>query len=372
MSERRIAHLDMDAFYASVELLRRPELRGLPLIVGGRGDPSRRGVVTTASYEARRFGVGSGMALRIAAARCPGAVFLPADFDEYRRLSRLFKAAIARIAPAIEDRGIDEVFIDLSDLPGVEAEGGGLLAREIKHEVFRDTGLSCSIAVAPNKLLAKLGSELDKPDGLTVLRMSDLEPRIWPLAAARINGIGPKAAARLGELGIHTIGELAARPPAELVAAFGDNYGRWLHEAAWGRDERPVVTERDPKSFSRETTFEFDLHPTHQRDEIEAQLTRLAERVAADLARRGWAGRSVGLKLRFADFSTVTRDTRLPQPSADPALIAAAAREGLARVELRQKIRLLGVRVGGLESLAGRGSGFPLGAENLPLFAEPD
>lgn len=340
----------MDAFYASVELLRRPELRGRPLIVGGRGDPSRRGVVTTASYEARRFGVGSGMALRIAAARCPEAVFLPADFDEYRRLSRLFKAAIARIAPAIEDRGIDEVFIDLTELPGVEAEGGGLLAREIKHEVYRDTGLSCSIAVAPNKLLAKLGSELDKPDGLTVLHMSDLAPRIWPLAAARINGIGPKAAARLADLGIHTIGELAARPPAELVTAFGAHYGEWLYEAAWGRDARPVVLERDPKSFSRETTFEHDLHPLRQRAEIEAQIARLAERVAADLARRGWVGRSVGLKLRFADFSTVTRDSRLARPTAAAGPILAATREGLARIELRQKVRLLGVRVGGLES----------------------
>lgn len=346
--ERRIAHLDMDAFYASVELLRHPELRGKPLIVGGRGDPSRRGVVTTANYEARRFGVSSGMALKVAAALCPAAAYLPADFDEYRRVSRLFKAAIARLAPAVEDRGIDEVFIDLSSVPGVEVEGGGLLAREIKHEVFRDTGLTCSIAVAPNKLLAKLGSELDKPDGLTVLMPEDLEPRIWPLAASRVNGIGPKAARRLDELGIHTIGELAARPEVELVAAFGQSFGQWLHQAAHGIDDRPVVLERDPKSFSRETTFERDLHPVREREAIEAQLARLAERVAADLSRRGWVGQSVGLKLRFADFTTVTRDTRLPLASADPALILAAAREGLSRIELRQRIRLLGVRMGAL------------------------
>ncbi len=354
----------MDAFYASVELLRRPELRGRPVIVGGRGDPSRRGVVTTASYEARRFGVGSGMAMKIAAARCPDAVFLPADFDEYRRLSRLFKAAIARLAPAIEDRGIDEVYIDLSQVPGVEVEHGGLLAREIKHEVYRDTGLTCSIAVAPNKLLAKLGSELDKPDGLTVLLPQDLESRVWPLAASRINGVGPKAAARLAEMGIATIGQLAARPAAELIAAFGQSYGAWLHAAAHGIDERPVVLERDPKSFSRETTFERDLHPVRERSEIEAVLTSLVQRVAADLARRGWAGRTVGLKLRFADFSTLTRDLTLPQATADAAAIEVAVRDGLARIELRQKVRLLGVRVGGLVSRAE----IEAGPESLSLF----
>ncbi|MEG1969501.1 MAG: DNA polymerase IV [Burkholderiaceae bacterium] len=349
---RRIAHLDMDAFYASVELLRRPDLRGKPVIVGGRGDPSRRGVVTTANYEARRFGVGSAMPLRIAAARCPEAIFLPADFDEYRRLSRLFKAAITRLAPAIEDRGIDEVFIDLTAVAGVEVEHGGLLAREIKHEVYCDTGLTCSIAVAPNKLLAKLGSELDKPDGLTVLLPADLEPRIWPLAASRINGIGPKAAARLAEIGIDTIGQLAARPPAELIAVFGPTYGAWLHAAAHGIDDRPLVLEREPKSLSRETTFEHDLHPIRQRAEIEAVLARLAEKVAADLARRGYGGRTVGLKLRFADFTTLTRDFSLPQATQDSALIHAAVIECLARVSLTRKVRLLGVRVGALASCA--------------------
>ncbi len=348
--QRRIAHLDMDAFYASVELLRRPELRGKPVVVGGRGRPSptSRGVVTTASYEARRFGVRSGMPLRTALARCPDAVFLPTDFDEYRRMSRLFKRAIAEIAPAIEDRGIDEVYIDLTDVPGVEVERGAAVAREIKHNVFVATGLSCSIGIAPNKLLAKLGSELDKPDGLTVLDFADLPTRIWPLPAGRINGIGPKAAAKLQALGIHTIGDLAQAPLAALVARFGEHTGHWLARVAHGRDERAVVTHSEPKSRSRETTFDRDLDPATERAAIDEVIGRLSVQVAADLARRGYLGRTIGIKLRFDDFTTVTRDVTLPQPTAQADLVTRTARGMLAKVDLRRRIRLLGVRVGNL------------------------
>ena len=200
---RRIAHLDMDAYYASVELLRRPELRGVPLVIGGgRGlarlaEYSGRGVITTATYEARAFGLRSGMSLARAAALCPQAVLLPADFDEYRRVSRLFKAAAARVAPRIEDRGIDEIFIDLSARDGEVREA----ALAIKAAVREATGLSCSIGVAPNKLLAKIASELDKPDGLTLLEPGALAARIWPLPATRVNGIGPKAGEKLAALG---------------------------------------------------------------------------------------------------------------------------------------------------------------------------
>src|SRR5690606_36978076 len=168
MAWRRIAHLDMDAFYASVELLRRPELRGRPVAIGGQGEPSRRGVVTTATYEARAFGIRSGMALRRAAELCPDCVFLPVDFPEYRRWSRRFKAAIATVTDRIEDRGIDEVYIDLGTLTGVRIDNGEAIAREIQRRVFAATALTCSIGVAPNKLLAKLCSELDKPNGITV------------------------------------------------------------------------------------------------------------------------------------------------------------------------------------------------------------
>lgn len=347
---RVIAHLDMDAFYASVELLRRPELRGQPLVVGGRGRPTpdSRGVVTTCSYEARAFGVKSGMPLRHALARCPQAVFVPTDFDEYRRVSRLFKAAIAEIAPQIEDRGIDEVYVDLSDVPGVDVEGGTAVAREIKHNVFVRTGLTCSVGIAPNKLLAKIASELDKPDGVTRIAAGDLQSRIWPLPARRINGIGPKAEARLLQLGIDTIGALAATPLARLREHFGPTYAAWLHAAAHGRDDRPIVLEAEPRSRSRETTFAEDLHPLRQRAEIDRWLARLSAQVARDLQARGYVGKTIGVKLRFDNFVTVTRDVTLETATAQPARIEQAVHACLARVPLKRRIRLLGVRAANL------------------------
>ena len=251
-------------------------------------------------------------------------------------------AFYASVELLIEDRGIDEIYVDLTDVPGAQdAVGhdpfGGVraLAQEIRNSVRRATGLTCSIGVTPNKLLSKLASELDKPDGLTLLTHADIPTRIWPLPVRRINGIGPKAGAKLARLGVTTIGELAACEPAWLVGHFGTAYGRWLHEAAHGRDERPVVTAHEPVSMSRETTFERDLH----------------ERVAADLQRKGYAGRTVGIKLRFDDFRTVTRDLTLPHAVADAAAIRGAAGQCLKRVELSRRLRLLGVRVASLQRL---------------------
>jgi len=349
---RRIAHLDMDAFYASVELLRRPELRGRPVAIGGHGDPNSRGVVTTATYEARAFGIRSGMALRRAAELCPQCVFLPVDFPEYRLWSRRFKAAIAEVTSRIEDRGIDEVYIDFSDLIGVRIDGGLAIARDVQRRVFAATGLTCSIGVAPNKLLAKIASELDKPNGITVLDELDLQDRIWPLPAKRINGIGPKADARLEELGIRTIGELAAAPRDFLVAQFGRSYGAWLHEAAHGRDDRELVLESEPRSMSRETTFERDLHPERDFQALAAVLATLCRQVAADLRRRGYAGRSVGVKARYDDFRIVTRELTLPEPVGDERAIRRAAFECLKRVPPVRRLRLLGVRVGNLSAQA--------------------
>ena len=372
-NRRWICHLDMDAFYASVELLRYPELRGQPVVIGGgrRHQPERladgtrrfatlhsyagRGVVTTATYPARDFGVHSGMGLMKAAALCPQAVLLPVDFEEYRRHSRAFKAAVAEIAPVIEDRGIDEIYIDLTDVPGAQEAvahdpHGGVraLAQEIRTNVLRRTGLTCSVGVTPNKLLSKIASELDKPDGLTVLTEADLATRIWPLAARKVNGIGPKAADKLLALGVRTVGDLAARPRAELIEAFGRSYGAWLHEVAHGRDDRPVVTHSDPVSSSRETTFERNLHAVRDRAELGEILTRLCTQVGLDLQRKGWRARTIGIKLRFEDFRTVTRDLTLASPTADARDIRQAAGQCLKRVELTQRLRLLGVRASGL------------------------
>ena len=359
---RRIAHLDMDAFYASVELLRYPELKGQPVVIGGRSvhqpaqreDGSRefarlrdyagRGVVTTSTYEARALGVFSAMGMMKAAKLAPDAFLLPADFDAYRHYSRLFKQAVARIAPEIEDRGIDEIYIDLTEL----AEPSHALAQRIKQAVRDATGLSCSIGIAPNKLLAKICSELDKPDGITLLQMSDLETRIWPMAVRKINGIGPKAGEKLAQLGIQTIGELAAAEQAWLVAHFGRSYGEWLYRSARGMDERPVVTRSEPKSISRETTFERDLHARTDKSALTEIFTALCVRVSGDLQRKGYVGRTVGIKLRYEDFRTVTRDITLPVATDEATEIRRAAGECLKRVALDKRLRLLGVRVGTL------------------------
>ena len=363
---RYIAHLDMDAFYASVELLRYPELRGRPMVIGGRqrGGPevrtlrgyAGRGVITTATYEARALGVHSGMGLMKAARLAPDALLLPADFDEYRRYSRLFKAAVRAIAPDIEDRGIDEIYIDLTGLvaAGTPPEASDPwerafdIAGSLQGAVREATGLSCSIGVTPNKLLSKIASDLRKPAGLTVLRHADVPVHIWPLPARKINGIGPKAAARLEEMGIRTIGELARADPRLLIARFGRSYGAWLHEAAHGRDDRPVETYSEPKSISRETTFERDLHAVRDREQLSRIFTGLCVKLAEDLHRKGYAARTVGLKLRYEDFRTVTRDRTLDEPTGDAAAIRRAAGECLKRVPLDRRIRLLGVRASGL------------------------
>lgn len=371
----------MDAFYASVELLRYPELSGLPVVIGGRlkhkpttRDDGRihfsklreyvgRGVITTSTYEARAMGVFSGMGVMKAAKLAPGAILLPADFDNYRPYSRLFKAAVAGIAPKIEGTGIDEIYIDLSDLP----DDTLVLAKRIKQAVHDATGLSCSIGITPNKLLSKICSDLEKPDGLTVLDMSDIPDRIWPLSVRKINGIGPKATKKLESLGITKIAELAQAELSFLEIHFGRSYSIWLHKASHGVDDRPVVTYAEPKSISRETTFERDLHPKHDRPALSEAFTALCARVAGDLQRKGYVGRTIGIKLRFEDFHTVTRDLTLAVHTADPASIRRAAGECLRRVTLKKKIRLLGVRASTLSSIHSSKAKDVLHQRELPL-----
>lgn len=376
MTLRRIAHLDMDAFYASVELLRYPQLKKEPVVVGGggaireqlrqaQGDlPTHeipvdafprlaqyegRGVLTTANYIARSFGLGSAMGTMKAAKLCPQAVLLPVDFEEYRKFSKQFKEIILDIAPLMENRGVDEVYIDFTDVPGGQREGGRVLARLIQKSIFEATGLTCSVGIAPNKLLAKMASEFNKPNGISVIYEADLQEKIWPLAARKINGIGPKADEKLKALGIETIRQLAAVEAHELVQNFGKSYGAWMHEAAWGRDDRAVETSSEPVSMSRETTFERDMHAARDKAELAAVFTKLCDSVAADLQRKGYLGRTIGIKLRWGNFKIVTRDITLDAATDDAKLIRRTAGLALTRVDLSQRFRLLGVRVGKLE-----------------------
>ena len=378
----------MDAFFASVELLRYPQLTGLPVVIGGARrkedellrqlqiafpddawEPDSfqdrlgeiphsffpriagyvgRGVITTATYAARQFGVGSAMGLMKAAKLCPQAILLPVDFDRYRHYSQRFKSTIAEIAPVIENRGVDEVFIDFTVVPGGQREGGRVLARLIQKAIFEDTGLTCSIGVAPNKLLAKMASELKKPNGISVVYEGDLETLIWPLPCRKVNGIGPKAETKLVSHGIHTIGELAQKENYWLIENFGKAYGAWLYDAAHGKDDRPVVTHSEPVSISRETTFARDLHAAHDRAELSGVFTRLCEQVAADLQRKGYMGKTIGVKLRYENFQSVTRDHTLEIATDQAITIRHTAGLCLKRVDLNRRFRLLGVRVGSL------------------------
>ena len=385
---RRIAHLDMDAFYASVELLRYPQLKGLPVVIGGgrrREDDmlarlrkeqpdyawaedklyeiplnffprlsgyTGRGVITTATYAARKFGVGSAMGVMKAAKLCPDAILLPVDFDQYRHYSQRFKAIITDIAPRMENRGVDEVYIDFTDVPGGQREGGRVLARLIQKAIFDDTGLTCSVGVAPNKLLAKMASEFNKPNGIAIVQPEDLQTLIWPLPCRKVNGIGPKAEAKLAQHDIHTIGDLAQRDRMWLMQHFGKSYGAWLHDAAHGNDDRAVETASEPVSISRETTFEHDLHAVRDREALGAIFTKLCEQVSVDLARKGYVGKTIGIKLRYDNFQSVTRDHTLEGYIHQAPAIRQAAGQCLKRVDLKRRIRLLGVRVGSLMKLA--------------------
>ena len=381
----------MDAFFASVELLRYPQLKGLPVVIGGgrrtvdeallaqEGEQALRfipvanfpllkdyvgrGVITTATYAARQFGVGSAMGMMKAAKLCPQAIVLPVDFVEIRKYSRLFKQTITDIAPVMQDRGVDEVYVDFTDVPGGQREGGRVLARLIQKSIFQATGLTCSVGVAPNKLLAKMASEFNKPNGISIVHASDLQAKIWPLNVRKINGIGPKSGEKLASLGIQTIGELAAQEPQWLMAKFGKSTGAWMHEVAWGRDDSPVVTESEPVSISRETTFERDLHAVRDKAALGEIFTELCNKLAADLQRKGYVAKTIGIKLRYDDFKIATRDHTAPHYTADAATLRKQAGQCLKRVPLDKKLRLLGVRASGLVKTGD----VPVLAPNQPL-----
>jgi DNA polymerase-4 len=442
---KRIAHLDMDAFFASVELLRYPQLKGLPVVIGGsrvkantdpepagpehqasstrsqtspkdsaseqttsghqrdvidefasemsadfadefedavqaeedaledswpappqRGGTSPwdantpvedfprlsnykgRGVITTATYAARLFGVGSAMGMMKAAQLCPQAIVLPMDFEQYRHYSSRFKAIAQDICPIMENRGVDEIFLDLSNVPGGQREGGRVIARLIQKTIFQATGLTCSIGVAPNKLLAKLASEFNKPNGISIVLESEVAQVLKPLPCKKLNGIGPKANERLQLLGIHTLGDLAQEPLDRLMAEFGKKYGEWLYQSARGIDERAVETHSEPVSISKETTFSRDLHVKLDKVELGDIFTRLCQQLSEALISKSYATKTIGIKVKFDNFKTVTRDLTLDHPIQDAKSIRQAASQVLKRVNFEHKLRLLGVRASSL------------------------
>jgi len=353
-------HLDMDAFFASVELLRYPMLKGLPVVVGGRQihapvalanggyqftslrSYAGRGVVTTATYEARALGVHSAMPLMKARQLAPDAVLLPANFAAYQKYSKQFKSVVKKITPVIENRGVDEIFIDATkiNMPTLK------LAKKLQKEILQSTGLSCSIGVAPNKLLAKIASDFKKPGGITVLQQYEVAEKIWPLPVEVINGIGPKAQKKLNGLGIKTVGQLADAAPALLQHHFGTNYARWLLKVAYGQDDSPVETVRIAQSHSRETTFHRDLHVQNDRRALGNILWQLCERLEQDLKKADHYAKNVEIKLRFDNFLTQTRSMQTAKPINQARWIRYYARQNLRRVDLHnKKLRLMGVKV---------------------------
>ena len=341
---RRILHIDMDAFFSSVEQKRHPELAGKPVVVGGEGDPTKRGVVSTASYEAREFGIHSAMPLRTAYKLCPEAIFLPVDYEEYSRVSGEIKALLKAFTPIIEDVGIDEAFLDISTIDRPSGE----IAREIKKRIKDETGLTCSIGIAPNKLLAKMASDMQKPDGLTIIMEDDIQSRIWPLSVRKLWGVGPKTEAYLKEMGVQTVGDLVSLSLDRLIEEFGQSYGSYLYEASRGIDESPLVTRWEPKSISRETTFQRDVDNWQV---IAKTLAELTKEVVINMKEEGYQGRTVSLKIRFNDFKTYTRAKTLSRHTDSEEEIRKAAFDCLGRLELKKKVRLIGVKVSHLEKV---------------------
>jgi nucleotidyltransferase/DNA polymerase involved in DNA repair len=330
----------MDAFFVGVEVLRRPELRGKPVIVATGTDPHARGVVMAASYEARRFGVHSALPLSIAHRRCPQAVLVPRDMGLYRDHSRQVMGMLGRYSDRVELAGLDEAYLDLSDVPLPKS-----CCRKIKHEVRSETGLTCSIGLAPNKLLAKIASDLDKPDGFYVLRQEQMLDAVGARPAGLIPGVGPKTVERLEKLGISTVAELANAGRDRLERAFGPRNGASLHARANGHDDRAVETERERKSESRETTFAHDVTDP---EVLRETLDRLVSDLCGNLESGGHRGRTVTLKIRLRPFRTFTRSRTIDQPTADRAVIGAVARDLLDGFAVDAPVRLLGV---GLSSL---------------------
>jgi DNA polymerase IV len=338
-ASRTIAHLDMDAFYASVELRRRPELKGKPVVVCGSGP---RAVVTTASYEARKLaGIHSAMPAAVARRRLPNAVYLRPDFPAYREASAQVMEILRRNVETVEVVGLDEAYLDLTGLFAPKAT-----MRRIGAEIRREAALSCSVGISENRVLAKIVSELGKPAGLVVLSREEALQRFADHSPGLVPGIGPKTVERLERLGVRTLAQLRARERSELESIFGPRSGAWLQARGELRDEAPIVPVRETKSQSAETTFDVDVA---SRAELEAHLAELSKELCRRLRKRELEGRTIGIKVRLDDWTNVTRSHTVEEPTNDPAVVGPVALDLLRAYDPPRPVRLLGVRVASFE-----------------------
>jgi DNA polymerase-4 len=363
-TELSILHVDLDAFYASVEQLADPTLRGRPVIVGGLG---RRGVVAAASYEARRYGVHSAMPMGRARRACPDGVFLAPRFDAYGEASTSVMAILRDVTPLVEPLALDEAFLDVSGARRLHGSAPEI-AIALRQRINIETGLVASVGVASTKFVAKLASDLAKPDGMLVVEAGTEIDFIHPLEVRRLWGVGPKTAERLAQLGVRTIGDVAALPEETLMHSLGHAHGRHLHALAWNRDDRPVQPEQKVKSVGHEETFPTDIT---DRETLAREALRMSERVAERLRDGRRAGRTVQLKLRYKSFRTITRSRTLPEPTNLAAEIATVARDLLDGVEIGDGIRLLGVAMQQLHDVDGLDEGGAT-SDQLPLDVDGD
>jgi len=351
LSTRWVLHVDMDAFFAAVEVKEDPALSGKPVVVGGTGP---RGVVASASYEARGFGVRSAMPGREARRLCPHVVFLPARFELYHHYSELLHGVLQSFTPLVEGIGLDEAFLDVTgaaSLFGTPAE----MAAEVRQRVSAELGLKCSVGAGPNKLVAKLASKAAKPrasqrgpspgPGAVVVTEDEVLDFIWPMPVEALWGVGPASRERLHKVGVTTVGQLAALPEAAVVGALGKSAGEMVHALSWGRDARAVVADRELKSIGHEETYPTDVV---DRDELERRLVLLADSVAARIRRHGVVARTLTLKFRYGDFTTLTRSHTFATPQMSGPGLWTAAKELLGSLELRNGVRLLGLSASGL------------------------
>ena len=337
MGSQVIAHVDMDAFYVSIEMLRHPGLRGKPVVVAYDGP---RGVVTTASYEARKYGVHSALPMVTARRRCPELIVLPVDMPLYRRGSDKVMETLRDFSDQVEVVGLDEAYVELSSSPVPQSR-----AQEIKRRIKDATRLACSIGLAPNKLMAKIASDLDKPDGFFVLTQENWLATVGEKPASLLPGVGPRTFERLRQIGIGTVAELARADERLLEQSFGPKHGRGLHQAGNGRGGENLTLERVRKSESRETTFPEDVT---DRAVLRETVDRLARSVCESLASHGRRGRTVTLKIRLRPFKTYTRSRTLPSHTVEPDTVTRTALELLERFDPQRPVRLVGVGVAGL------------------------